>query len=170
MTSPVFPYQTGIAYTDTGLSDAGRWQTEIMAPVTGATVTGTENAYGVVDGQGRLGVAYVSAARTTTQTSPSFYSRGAQGLIVTMVVTAKGAAPSVTLSIQVYDAPSGTWVNLLTSAAITNTGTTRLTVSPQVTTAANVSLNGVISDTVRLVITASNSDSLTYSVGMDWTD
>lgn len=165
----VYPYQDGTAFTDSGLGDAGRWQAAIMSPVTGAAETVTIESYGVVDGQGRIVSVLPSAARTVDQTSAALYSRGAAGLIATMVVTADPASASVTLSIQAYDVPSATWVNLLTSAAITGTGTTRLTVSPQVATVANVSLNGVIPDTVRIFVDASNTDSFTYSVGLDWT-
>jgi hypothetical protein len=163
-------YVSGQVYTE---QDRGRsqsdWVTAVNSGVLSDAVAVNENAYGLVDGQGRPAAVFVSAARTTTQTSAAIYSRGAVGVIATMVVTAKGSAPSVTMSIQTYDFASATWVNLLTSAAITNTGTTRLTVSPQVSSSANVSLNGVIPDTIRVVITASNSDSLTYSVGLDWT-
>lgn len=160
-------YQTGQVFTEAG--PEGKWQTEVMAPVTGASDTVTENAYGLVDGQGRPAVAYVSAARTTDQTSGSFYSRGAAGLIATLVVTAKTSSPSITFSIQAYDPASATWITLLTSAAITNTSTNRLTVSPQVSSSANVSVNGVIPDTVRIFVDHSNTDSITYSVGLDWT-
>lgn len=160
-------YQTGTVFTEAG--PEGKWQTEVMAPVTGAADTITENAYGVVDGQGRPAVAYVSGARTVDQTTGSIYSRGAAGLVAILVVTAKTSSPSITFAIQAYDAASATWITLLTSAAITGTSTNRLTVSPQVTTSANVSVNGVIPDTVRIFVDHSNTDSITYSVGLDWT-
>ena len=165
------PYQTGVAYTeqDRGRSP-GYWQTLIMAPVTGDTQTTTVSAYGSVDDQGRLTTIYPSAARTTTQTSATLYSRGASGVKATMVVTAKGPAPSVTLAIQTYDVASASWISLLTSAAIaTSPSTTTLTISPQVATSANVSLNSYIPENIRLLVTVSNSDSLTYSIGLDWT-
>lgn len=160
-------YQTGQVYTEAG--PEGKWQNEVMAPVLNATDTATENAYTVVDSQGRPAVAYVSGARTVDQTTGSLYSRGAAGLIVTLVVTAKTSSPSITFAIQAYDPASATWITLLTSAAIINTSTNRITVSPQVTTVSNVSLNGVIPDTVRIFVDHSNTDSITYSVGLDWT-
>lgn len=164
-----YPYQTGTAFTDSGLADAGRWQAKIMSPVTDAEDTVTQNTHGVVDGQGRITSLYQSEARTTTQTSSSLYSRGATGLAATMIVTDKEDNPSVDLSIEYYHAPTDSWVSLLGSAAITDAGTTKLTVSPYVETVSNESLKGVVPDTVRIVVTASNSDSLTYSVGLDWT-
>lgn len=170
MTSPVPIVQTTQVFTDTGLSDAGRWQTETMAPITGATLTNTENSYGVVDQQGRVVSVFPSAARTTTQTSGTLYSRNATYLVATMVSTAKGPAPSLTMAIQAYDAPSATWISVLTSAAIVTAAptTTRLTIGPAVPIVANVSQSSVLPDMVRIVVTVSNSDSMTYSVGLDW--
>lgn len=169
MTSPVFPYQTGTAFTDTGLSDAGRWQTKIMSPVTGNALTLQENAFEAVDGQGRSATAYISAARTATPNAPTLYTRNARGIIVTVVVTAKTGTPSITVAIQAYDPASATFISLLTSAAInTSPSTTTLTYAPGAATTANVSLPGVLPDTIRILVTHADGQSITYSVGLDW--
>lgn len=164
-----YPYVDGLAYTDaTSGKGQGAWQLDVMSPVLDAADTVLANKF-TVDGEGRVVSLLISAARTVDQTSASLYSRGAAGLIATLVVTAKTASPSITFAIQAYDPVSATWITLLTSAAITNTSSNRITVSPQVTTSANVSLNGVIPDTVRIFVDHTNTDSITYTVGLDWT-
>lgn len=168
MTSPVPPYVTGTAYTDTGLSDAGRWQTKVMAPVTGAALTLTENLYGAVDGAGRVAIVYPSAARTATPTASPLYTRGARGVITTIVVTAVTGTPSITVAIQSYDPGSSTWVSLLTSTAITVVGTTTMVVAPGVAVAANLAVSTIIPDTLRVLVTHVDAQSITYSVGLDW--
>jgi hypothetical protein len=165
----VLPYQTGTAFTDTGLSDAGRWQTEIMAPVTGNATTITENLFEKVDGQGRAAVLFPSAARTASPTVYPIYTRAAKGVIVATVVTAKTGTPSITVAIQAFDHGSGTWVSMLTSAAInTSPSTTVLTYAPGVATTANVSAPGTLPDTIRVLVTHADAQSITYSVGLDW--
>lgn len=162
-------YVDGTAFTDSdGGKGQGAVQLDIMSPVLSAADTVLTNLF-TVDSEGRVGTVLISAARTTDQTSASLYSRGAAGLIATLVVTAKAATPSITFAIQAYDAASATWITLLTSAAITDVSSNRITVSPQVASSANVSLNGIIPDTVRIFVDHSDTDSITYSVGLDWT-
>lgn len=169
MTSPVFPYQTGTAFTDTGLSDAGRWQTEIMAPVTGNSTTLTENAYGTVDSQGRPAIAYPSAARTAAPTAYAIYPRTARGVIVAINVTARAGTASMTVAIQALDHGSGNWVSLLTSAAIASApSSTYLTYAPNAAVTANVSASGNLTDTIRILVTPADAQSITYSIGLDW--
>lgn len=164
-----YPYVDGTAFTDaTGGKGQGAVQLDIMSPVLEAADTVTANKF-TVDSEGRIVTLLPSAARTTDQTSASLYGRNATGLTATLVVTAITASPSITFSIQAYDAASGTWITLLTSGAIVGASTNRLTVSPQVATVANTSLNAVIPDTVRIFVDHSDADSITYSVGLDWT-
>lgn len=162
-----YPYVDGVAYTGES-KGSGAWQLDVMSPVLDAADTVTMNKF-TVDSQGRVVTLLPSAARTTDQTSASLYSRGATGLTATLVVTAIVTSPSITFAIQAYDAASATWVTLLTSAAITGASTNTIVVSPQVATAANVSLNRVIPDTVRIFVDHSDADSITYSVGLAWT-
>ncbi len=167
----VYPHVDGQAYTE---PDRGRyqgnWQTEVMSPVLTATETVAVSKYGVVDGQGRLSSYFVSTARTAAGALPGpvVYSRGATGLVATIVVTAITASPSVVFTIQGYDAAAASWTTILTSAAIVGTGTTVLTISPGVTVTANVSVATVVPDSVRIVATHGDTDSITYSVGLDW--
>lgn len=162
-----YPYQTGTAYTDPS-NGPGKWQEEIMAPVTGAADTVTENMYGFVDSQGRVAVAYVSAARTATPTAYPLYTRGATGVVATVVVTAAGVTPSVVFTIEAYDPASATWTALLTSAAITGTGTTKLSVALGIAEVTNLAVSKILPDTIRIVPTHGNATTITYSVGLDW--
>jgi hypothetical protein len=166
----VVPYVDTQVFTeqDRGRSQ-GDWVIAANDIVLAAAETTQTLAFGTVDYQGRPMTAYVSAARTATPTASVLYSRGATGLKVTIIATAAGTTPSVVFSIQGYDAASAAYVTLLASTAITGAGTTTLTISPNIATAANASLNSVIPDTLKVVATHGNSTSLTYSVGLVWT-
>lgn len=166
----VRPYQTGTAFTDSAEGrSSGDWQAAVMTPVTGATVTTNQNKLGVVDGEGRVVSLYPSQARTATPTAYSLHSRGALGLAVNIVSTAATATPSVVVTIQGYNPLTATWYTLLTSAAITDGSTTRrLVVYPTVTEAANLAVATTIPETVRVVMTHGDADSITYSVDLDW--
>lgn len=77
--------------------------------------------------------------------------------------TASAATPSVTLSVQVYDPVAG-WITVLTSAALTGTGTKILIVGPNVPNVTNLGQSAVLGREVAIITTAADSDSLTYSV------
>lgn len=165
----VYPYVNTQVFTDSsGGRYQGDWQLQAMDPVLSATTTTNQNKVGVVDNQGRPAGLLPSEARTATPTAYTLYARGATGLAVVIDVTAIAATPSVVVTIEGYNAGSQTWTTILTSAAIVGTGTTRLVVAPGVATVANVSLNSVIPDTLRVVCTHADADSITYSVDLDW--
>lgn len=107
---------------------------------------------------------YASAARTATPTAVEVSTSRARALRVVFDATASAATPSVVVTIDAFDSLSGKYVNLLTSAAITGTGTTTLTIGPGVTVSANVSASTYLGDRVRITCTHGDADSLTYSV------
>jgi hypothetical protein len=111
------------------------------------------------------GTAFAATARTATGNSGDLDNGNAKGVVVFVNVTAVTDTPSVTFAIQAKDPVSGAYVALLTSAAITATGTTMLTVYPGVTAAANVSASAVLPKTWRVLATHGDADSITYSVG-----
>ncbi len=166
----VRPYVTGTAFTDSAEGrSSGDWQAAVMTPVTEDTVTTDQNKLGVVDGEGRVVSLYPSEARTAAPTAYALQSRAATGLTVVVVSTAATATPSVVVTIDGYDPVTNTWYTILTSAAITDGSTTRrLVVYPTVTEAANLAVATTIPETVRVVMTHADSDSITYSVGLDW--
>lgn len=166
----VVPYQTGTAYTDQGAGgrSQGDWQAAIMTPVTSATLTGTENAYGMVDSQGRVAQYYPSAARTATPYSPALYTRGTQGVQVVWNVTAVSGTPSLTLHIQGFDPASASWYDILVSAATATVSQKIMTVALSVTPATNLAVSTMIPDTMRIQVVHGTTDSVTYSVSLDW--
>lgn len=111
-----------------------------------------------------------SAARTASVNSPDISTAGATGLIVVIDVTAITASPSIVPKIQMRDVLSGKYVDVLTGAAITGTGTTALYVDPRITAAANVAAAVPLGRVMRVVMTAADADSITYSVGGTLTD
>jgi hypothetical protein len=113
-----------------------------------------------------------SAARTTSYTGSSIHNtEGFPGVRVFIDVTADaGASESVTFSIQIQDPLGGDWTSILTSAAQTAaiTAPVVLTVAPGCTTVANTTLQSFIGREFRLISTAANSDSLTWSAHGEW--
>ncbi len=105
-----------------------------------------------------------SAARTTTQTSAVFTNEQHRGVKVVLDITA-ASSPSLVVTIDGFDPVSGVYFTLLTSAAKTGTGTTILTVYPGLTAATNVTVSDVLPSRFRIVVTAGNGNSATYTVG-----
>ena len=81
-----------------------------------------------------------------------------------MDVTSAGTG-SITVSIQEKDPTSGKYTSLLDSIALTTNATTILTVYPGLTAVANVTATQVLPRDWRIVVTANNANSITYSVG-----
>lgn len=106
-----------------------------------------------------------SAARTATTASAEQGNTGYRGGHIIIDVTAVSGSPSLTFTVQGYDATSGKTYTILASAAITSTGTTVLKVYPGLTAAANAAANDVLPDNWRVNVTHGTSDSVTYSVG-----
>lgn len=96
---------------------------------------------------------YALAARTATPAVATFAMRNDSTLRLVVDVTAITSTPSIVVTVDVQDAASGKWANVLTAAAITAVGTTAL--------AAVAGLTG----NVRVTVTHGNANSITYSVG-----
>lgn len=154
---------TGEMYrSEAALSDA---TTNPTAPMVGAAQmnwNGTNWERNV----SHLGITCLaSAARTATTNSGDLSNFAARGVHVIVNVTAATATPSVVFTIEGKCPVSSAYYTLLTSAAITGTGTTLLSVYPGITAAANVSASQVLPRTWRVVATHGDADSITYSVG-----
>lgn len=109
-----------------------------------------------------------SAARTNAgapHASADQTNHNARGVHVVIDVTAIVSTPSITLTIEGKDEISGKYYTMLTSAAITGTGTTVLKVYPGITASANVAVSDILPRTWRIKVAHSNGDSITYSVG-----
>lgn len=106
---------------------------------------------------------FASAARTASATSDVFRFTGqTRGVALQINVTAAAATPSVVFTIQ--NMASDAWATVLASAAITGTGTTNLIAHPSAADTANLSENTQSKDVWRVIATAADADSLTYSV------
>lgn len=119
-------------------------------------------------------VLLASGAQTTTQTLDPLAITAAAPLVSGFMGTPKTlevivdttvfGTGSVTVSIQEFDVAAGTWANVLASAAIVAVGRVRLVIGPDVTSVANVSQSMAVPKRWRVVATANNANSQTYSI------
>lgn len=116
---------------------------------------------------GTYGTLLTSLARTTSQTGNDITNPRARGVKVVVDITAS-SSPSNTITIQGKDVVSGKYYTLLASAALTGNGTTILTVFPGAPVSANVSANDGLPAVWRVIVTAGNSNSATYSIGYSY--
>lgn len=105
-----------------------------------------------------------SAARTTTQNGADTTNYNNRGIVVVLDMTTVGTG-SVTLAIQGKDSVSGKYYTLLAGAAVTTDSTNVYKVYPGLTAAANAVASDVLPATFRVIVTANNANSATYSVG-----
>ena len=119
-------------------------------------------------------VLLASGAQTTTQTLDPVAIATAAPLVSGFMGTPRSlevivdttvfGTGSVTVSIQEFDIAAGTWANVLASAAIVAVGRVRLVIGPAVPTLANVSQTMAVPKRWRVVATANNANSQTYSI------
>lgn len=107
-------------------------------------------------------VVFASAARTAT--SSATLTTPCRAGIFVINVTAVTATPSVVFTIAGVD-PNDIEYTILTSAAITGTGTTVLRVNTDLTAAANTIAKDSLPQSIKVTATHADSDSITYSVG-----
>ena len=105
-----------------------------------------------------------SAERTATVNSADLGNVTGRGVHVAIVVTAATATPSVVFTIQGKDEVNDAYYDILSSAAITGTGTSYLSVYPGITAAANVSASDILPRTWRVRAVHADTDAITYSV------
>lgn len=109
-----------------------------------------------------------SAARTTTQTGADQSNSSGRGLKVVLDMTNVAAGPDVTLKIQGKDVASGKYYDILAGTNVTTVSTVVYTVYPGMTPVANATVSDVIPRTWRVIVTANNANSGTYSVGYSY--
>jgi len=135
----------------------------------GAPITQTGTAMDVNIASGTLPndlTVFASAARVATPTPYDGENIGGTGLNVVMDVTASAATPSVVVTIQGKDLVSGKFYTILASAAFTGGVETRvLRVGPSLVAAANLAATAHLPRYWRVIVTHSDADSITYSVG-----
>lgn len=106
-----------------------------------------------------------SAARTTTQNGADTTNYNHRGLHVILDMTESASSPSVTLTVQGKDEISGKYYTILAGAAVTTTTTNIYKVYPGITAAANASASDILPRSFRIIVTANNANTGTYSVG-----
>tara|TARA_R110000803_G_scaffold210685_1_gene283168 strand:- start:5404 stop:5781 length:378 start_codon:yes stop_codon:yes gene_type:complete len=108
---------------------------------------------------------FASVARTVTVVSSVLSSQEVISSIFSIDVSAASATPSVVFSIEGKDPLSGTFYNIIDSAAITATGITTVQVGMNIIAAANVAANEMLPEEYRITATHGDADSITYTVG-----
>lgn len=119
---------------------------------------------------GRMHTVYASAARTTTPDTEELELPGgiSYGMFV-LKSTAATATPSVTMLIEGVDRTTGATWTILQDAAVTDGSTTStLEVGPEIATVANVSVARHLPPVIRITCTHADADSITYSVGANF--
>lgn len=103
------------------------------------------------------GVVTLTGQAAATVNSTDQNNCTGRGVIVIVDLTTMTTA-TVTVTIQGKDVASGKYYTLLAGAAKTSTGTTQMTVYPDVTASANVAINSPLPRTWRInVVVANNS-------------
>ena len=111
----------------------------------------------------RLRTVLPSAARTATVTTPDLTTENANYLRIRTKVTNVAASGSITPKVQRKN-PDGTYTDVLVDAAITAASESLLEIGPGLPVTANASANALIKGPYRIVVTAANTDAVTYSV------
>lgn len=108
-----------------------------------------------------------SAARTATPDTQEFEALGVDysALYLIIDVTAVSLTPSITVKVSGVDRLSDKTYDILTSVAITATGTTVLHIGPGITAAANTQEDQYLPPIFRVTSTHADADSITYSIG-----
>jgi len=110
-----------------------------------------------------------SGARTASNNSSDVNMWTWRGVIIIIDVTSITNAPSITAALQLKDSTASKYLSLLTTGAITATGTYALILHAGAPTVAASPLWAVGYQTpeiIRVAMTHGNSDSITYSVAM----
>lgn len=152
--SPVNTSALGEAYTNTPFAIAAQGFAMLCNGTTWDRQRGTS-----------ANIVLASGARTTTQTQADATNYNHRGIRVVLDMTVVGTG-SVTVSIQGKDA-NGIYYTLLTGAAVTTNVTNVYEVFPGATAAANAVANSALPRTYRVVVTANNANSATYSVSSE---
>lgn len=109
---------------------------------------------------------FASAARTASATGDVLKIKGGQyrGLAIQIAATAAAATPSVVFTVQGSTNGGQSWTTHLESAAVTGVATVNLVCHPDAADIANLSETTAFPNVWRVIATAADGDSLTYSV------
>jgi len=110
---------------------------------------------------------YASAARTATPTSVDIFNHCGAGIHIILDVTVDPASASITLKLEGKDPTSGKFYTILEGAAVISVSTNVYIAFPGAAETANVSANDFIPSFLRITVTHVDTDSITYSVGIN---
>lgn len=113
------------------------------------------------------GVVIPHAARSVAVTTPAIDALRACGVLAVVRITA-GTGFSFTVSVEGYEPGTDDWYPIITSAALTSTGTTRLRIHPALTPVTNQKESDLVPSRVRVVASTPGA-SVTYSVSLTLT-
>jgi hypothetical protein len=112
-----------------------------------------------------------SSARTATPDTFEVEVPGkSRGVVVVVDATAVTATPALTVKVQGVDRISGKTWDIITSAAIATVSTVVLKIRPGITVAANAAVADALPPVIRIMATHGDADSITYSIGLNFTD
>lgn len=86
------------------------------------------------------------------------------GVVVVIDVTVATGGQSIVFTLQGVDPVSGAAYDILASAAVTATGTTKLKCRPGITTAANVAVADALPPRLRIKAVPADTKTCTYSI------
>ena len=110
--------------------------------------------------------ALASAARTAAPDDVQIDNMSCAGAHIIIVVTAKTSSPSIVVTVSGKDVSSGNLYTVLTSAAITATGTTVLKIFPGAVGDPDLVANDFLPKTTIISVAHGNSNSITYQIGI----
>lgn len=106
---------------------------------------------------------FASEERIASVISPDIANPYSSGLVATLEVSSKIDSPSVVFTLQ-GKSDVGSYYDILTSAAITTSGTTIFRVFPGATPASNVAVNDVLPAIWRVRAIHGDTDPITYAL------
>lgn len=112
-------------------------------------------------------IVLASAARVATIQTPDIINSSARGGHFIINVSAFTGGASITPTILGKDTLNNVYYTLLTGLAITSVGITVLKIYPGIVGIANAAATDILPSTFAFLMTASNANSVTYSVAFN---
>lgn len=109
-----------------------------------------------------------SAARTASVTTSDISNVRARGAHIIVDISVIASATQLTVTVQGKDETSGNYYNLLITTALNVVDTFLLKIHPEVTDVQNSAVNDSLPNVFRIVVTNSDSNSITYSVAVNF--
>lgn len=109
-----------------------------------------------------------NAARTASVTGEDITNYNSSGAHIIVDISAIAVATQLTVTVQGKDSTSGNYYNILITTALDAVDTFLLKIHPDVTDVQNAAVNDSLPNTFRINVTHSDTDSITYSVTVNF--